>query len=330
MAFNAAIGEPMKAISHHQQLKTPPRRLHGIEAIGIVDLAAKLADDPLNDVGGPRHPRMSEVSKEKRHLVLECEDLSLQPTVSQGLSSSLPDPKPEGKLLFGVDVKEPGSQPQEALDASTRAFVEVAEVMLEILLPMADADLEGEPRKDFSAGTEERWISIHNEALKGITDVVSKREQEGLPVLGGFVWGEASQGDIVRGGIGTEEKRVAIAFNVDGLSIKQEVTAPARVELLSDLDKAFAVLSQSIDPLKDSVGSDMEFSAHSTVRSFPVEVEMSGAQDEAWSHGSCPGSLTRSRKGPSALVAPPAPNLACPQPLASVDLNGVRRLSSRM
>lgn len=316
MPLKPAIGESMKAVAHHQQLKAPPSSLNGIEPIGIIDLTAELADDSLDDVRGARHSRMIEVGKEKGHLVLEGEDLSLQPTISQGLSSSLPDPKPKAKLLFGVDVKEPGSQPQEDLDASTRTFVQIAEIMLEVLLPMAHAELQGKAREKLPAGAKEPRIAIDDKASERIADFVSEGVKHRLPVFRGFDRCETRQRDILRGGIGTEQKRVAVAFNVDGFPIKQQIAAPTGLEFLSDLHEAFAVLSQGIDPLEDSVGAHMEFAAHSAVGSFPIEVKMSGARDEArlvpdtlW------GSLSLCDKRCFTVMAPPALNLARPQPI---------------
>lgn len=315
MTFQPAVREPMKAVAHNQQLDAPPSCLGGLKAIGVINLAAELADDPLDDVRGPRHPWMIEVSKEEWHLILERQDLPLQPAVLKGLPPFLPHLKPEAELLFRGDIEQPGGQLQEALNSSARALVEIAEVVLEILLPVADTDLQGKPGKDLSAGAKECRISIHNEALKGIADFVSEREQQGLPVLRGFLWGEVSHGNIVRGGVGTEEKRVAVAFNVDGLSIEQQVTAPARLEFLSNLNEALAVLSQSIDPLKDAVGANMKVPSHGAVGSFPIEVEMSGAQDEAqFTSGVSLASFTLRRKGPLTVMTPPALNLARPQP----------------
>ena len=120
---------------------------------------------------------MIEVSKEEWHLVLERQDLPLQPAVLKGLPPFLPHLKPEAELLFRGDIEQPGGQLQEALNSSARALVEIAKVVLEILLPVADTDLQGKPGKDLSAGAKECRISIHNEALKGIADFVSDREQ---------------------------------------------------------------------------------------------------------------------------------------------------------
>ena len=99
MAFEPAVCEPMKAVSHNQQLKAPPSSLSGIEAVSVIDLATELTDDPLDNVGGARHPWMVKVGKEEIHLVLKGEDLPLQPAALKSLSLLLPDPKPEAKLF---------------------------------------------------------------------------------------------------------------------------------------------------------------------------------------------------------------------------------------
>lgn len=118
MSFKPAISKPMKAVSHDQQLKTPPGSLNGIEAIGVINLAAELTDDPLDDVVGARHCRMIKVGEEKRHLLLQGEDLPLKPRVAESLPPVLPDFKPEAELLVGVDIEEVAGQLQEGLDSS--------------------------------------------------------------------------------------------------------------------------------------------------------------------------------------------------------------------
>mgnify|MGYP001589094682 FL=1 len=95
MSLEPTICKPMKTITHDQQPQASPGRLRGLKAISVIDLAAELTDDPLDDVGSARHPRMIEMSEEKRELVLEGEDFLFQSTVLEGLPSLLPDLKPE-------------------------------------------------------------------------------------------------------------------------------------------------------------------------------------------------------------------------------------------
>jgi hypothetical protein len=54
VTFKPAISEPLKAVAHYQQLKAPPSVLDRIEPLGIIDLAAELADYSLDNVRGPR------------------------------------------------------------------------------------------------------------------------------------------------------------------------------------------------------------------------------------------------------------------------------------
>jgi len=116
MSFKPAISKPMKAVSHDQQLKTPPGSLNGIEAVGIIDLSAELTDDSLNDVGGARHRRMIEVGKEISHLLLKGEDLPLQPRGLERLPPVLPDFEPQAELFMGVDIEELGGQLHKGWD----------------------------------------------------------------------------------------------------------------------------------------------------------------------------------------------------------------------
>jgi hypothetical protein len=87
VTFKPAISEALKAVAHYQQLKAPPSVPDRIEPLGIIDLATELADYSLDNVRGPRHCQMIDVSKEKGHLVPAWEALSLQPTILQGLSA---------------------------------------------------------------------------------------------------------------------------------------------------------------------------------------------------------------------------------------------------
>jgi len=89
MTLKPAIGEPVEAVARNQQLDAPPGRLRGLKAVGVIDLRAELPDDPLDDVRGPWHPGMVQVSEEEGHFVLKGEDLPLQPTVLESLLSSL-------------------------------------------------------------------------------------------------------------------------------------------------------------------------------------------------------------------------------------------------
>ena len=93
MPVKPTIGEPMKTVAHHQQLNAPPSCFSGLKAVGVINLATKLANDSLDDVGCARHPGMIEMGEEKRELVLKGEALPLQSTVLEGLPSLLPEVK---------------------------------------------------------------------------------------------------------------------------------------------------------------------------------------------------------------------------------------------
>lgn len=325
MSFKATVCERMESVAHNQQFEAPPSSLSGIEAIGVIDLAAKLADNSLDDVGGARHPWMIQMGKEKRYLVLEGKDLPLQPAVLKASPLFLPDLKPEADLFFGSDIEDSGDKLHEGLNSSTRSRVEIAEVIVEELLHMAHAELERDTGKDLLAGTPHSPIPVNNQAFEGVTDLVLKASKHGLPGQGPLVSDKASQGDILSGGISTEQQRVVLALNEDGFPIEQEVATPRRLKLLGHLDEALTIKAQGIGPLKSVVGAHMQLSSHSSVGGFPIEVEMSGAQDEARCHR-CSRSITGSRKGTPALMTPPAANLACPQPLSCTDRDPVDRV----
>jgi len=148
---------------------------------------------------------MIEVGEEEIHLVLKREDLALQPTVLEGPSLGLPDLKPEGELLFGVEVKEPGGQIDEVLDSSTRSLVEVAEVVVEKLFHVAYAELQGDTREQFLASTPKSPISINDKAFEGVGEFASEALKQGLVVLRGFGGCQTGQGEILSDGIGAEE-----------------------------------------------------------------------------------------------------------------------------
>ncbi len=120
MSLEPTVCEPMKTIPHDQQPQASPSRSGVVKPIGVIDLATKLANDPFDDVGSARHPRMIEMSEEKRELVLEGEDFLFQSTVLEGLPSLLPDPKPEVPLGLGLDIEQPRGQSLESFDPFTQ------------------------------------------------------------------------------------------------------------------------------------------------------------------------------------------------------------------
>lgn len=315
MSVKATVSETMKPISHDQQPKTPPSCLGGFKAIGVINLATELADDPLNDVRSARHPRMVEVSEEKRQLVLKREDLLLQPTVLEGLPPLFPDPKPEVLLGLGFDIEQPKSQGLESFDSFTRSLVQVAEVVVEELPHVTHTELQRDSREDLLAGAPKPPIPVNDNSLKGITDFVSKALKHGFPVFRFLAGSEAGDGDVVGSGISAEQQGVVLTFNEDDFPIEQEVATPGGLKFLCHLDETFRVFSQGIDPLKDPVGAHMQLPAHSPVGGLLVEVETSGTQNEArFVTDASPCFLTLLRERPLTVMAPPAPNLARPQP----------------
>lgn len=115
-----------------------------------------------------------------------------------------------------------------------------------------------------------------------------------------------------------------LGLNIDGLAIHKEVATPARLKFLGDLNEALTVFSQGIDPLKHLIGAHMKLTAHSPVGSLPIEVKLSGTQDEAARCSSLLAGLTESLL---AISAPPAPHLACPQPAWGPNVEPVETIS---
>lgn len=328
MPFQATVSETMKAVAHNQKLQAPPRCLRGIEPIGVIDLSAKLTDDPLNDVRGAGHPRMIEMSEEKRELVLEGEDLLLKSTVLEGLPPLFPDLKPEVPLGLGLDIEQPKRQSLESFDSFTRSLVQVAEVVVEKLPHVAHAELQGDSGEYLLAGAPQPPVPINDNAFKGVTDFISEALKHRLPVLRSLAGGEAGDGNILGSGISAEQQGVVLALDEDDLPIEQQIAIPRGLKLLCHLDEAFAVLSQGIDPLKDAVGADMEFTSHGSVGSLPIEIEMSGAQDEAqFITDVSLRFLALLRERSLTVMTPPTPNLACPQPGSCLAADHVRGVS---
>ncbi len=188
-------------------------------------------------------------------------------------------------------------------------------------LSVTDTELQGKTREEPLASTPKSPIPIDDEAFEGIADLFCDGFEHSLPGLGGFFRGKAGHRDVLGSGVSTEQQRMMLAFNVDRFAVKQEIAAPRRLKFLGDLHKALGVFSQGIDPLKEPVGTHVEFTPHGSVGGLPIEVQMSGApDDDVWhSFGFC--SLTGIRKGTAAVITPPTPNLACPQPLTCTDGN---------
>lgn len=323
MSLEPTICEPMKAIPHDQQPQASPSRTGVVKPIGVIDLATKLANDPLNNVRGARHPWMVEVSEEERDLVLKGEDFLFQSTVLEGLPFLFPDLKPEIPLGLGFNIEQPKGQSLESLDSFARSLVQVAEVVVEELPHMAHTELQRDSGEELLAGTPKPPIPVNDKSFKGITDLVSEALKHRLPVVRFLAGSEAGDGDVLSGGISAEQQRVVLTFDEDSFSIEQEVATPRGLDLLCHLDEGFRVLSQGIDPLKDAVGTDMQLTAHGSVGGFPIKVQMSGTQDEAWGYGFRFRSLSGSRERTLALITPPASNLACPQPAPGTNRNAV-------
>lgn len=323
MSLQSTICKPMKTIPHDQQPQASPSRTGVVKPIGVINLATKLANDPLDDVGSTRHPWMVEMSEEKRELVLEGEDFLFQSTVLEGLPSLLPDLKPEVALGLGLDIEQPRGQSLESFDSFTRSLVQVAEVVVEKLPHVAHTELQGDSGEELLAGTPKPPIPINDNSLNGIADLVSETFKHRLPAVRFLAGSEAGDGDVLSGGISAEQQRVVLTLDEDSFSIEQEVATPRGFELLCHLDEAFRVFSQGIDPLKDAVGTHMQLTGHGSVGGFPIKVEMSGTRDEAWGHSFRFRSLTGGRERTLALITPPASNLACLQPALGTNRNPV-------
>ena len=323
MSLEPTICEPMKTITHDQQSQASPSRTGVVKPIGVINLATKLANDPLDDVGSARHPWMIEMSEKKRELVLQGKAFLFQSTVLESLPSLLPDLKPEVPLGLGFDIEQPKGQSLESFDSFTRSLVEVAEVVMEKLPHVAHTELQRDSGEEPLAGTPKAPIPVNDKSFKGITDFVSEALKHGLPVVRFLAGSEAGDGDVLGGGISAEQQRVVLSLNEDSLSIEQEVATPRGFNLLCHLDEGFRVFSQGIDPLKEAVGTDMQLTAHGSVGSFSIKVQMSGTQDEAWGHSFRFRSVTRGRERTLALITPPASNLACPQPTLGANRNAV-------
>jgi hypothetical protein len=267
---------------------------------------------------------MIEVSEEIRELVLKGEDFLLQPTVLEGLPSLLPDLKPEVPLGLGLNIEQPRGQSLESFDSFTRSLVQVAEVVVEKLPHVAHTELQRDSGEELLAGTPKPPIPINDKSFKGITDLVSEALKHRLPVVRFLAGSEAGDGDVLSGGISAEQQRVVLTFNEDDFPIEQEIATPGRLKLVGDLDEAFAVRAQGIDPLKNVIGAHVQFTPHSSVGGFSIEVQMSGAQDETTGEGLFPMRLTESFL---TVLAPPTSKPARPQPLRRADFDTVKAVS---
>lgn len=323
MSPEPTICKPMKTIPHDQQSQASPSRTGVVKPIGVANLTTKLANGSLDDVGSARHPRMVEMSEEKRELVLEGEDFLFQSAVLESLPSLLPDLKPEVPLRMRFDIEQSNRQSLEGFDSFTRSLVQVAEVVMEKLPHVAHTELQRDSGEELLASTPKSPIPINDNSLKRITDFISKALKHGFPVVRFLAGGEAGDGDILSSGINANQQRVMLTLDEDSLSIEQEVATPRGFKLLCHLDESFRVFSQGIDPLKGAVGTDMQLTAHGSVGGFPIKVQMSGTQDEAWRHSVPFRSLTGGRERTLALITPPAPNLACPQSAVGKNRNAV-------
>jgi len=193
---------------------------------------------------------------------------------------------------------------------------------------MTDTELQGKTREEPLASTPKSPIPVDDEAFEGIADLFCDGFEHSLPGLGGFFRGKAGHRDILGSGVSTEQKRMMLAFNVDCFTVKQEIAAPRRLKFLGDFDKALGVFSQGIDPLKEPVGTHVEFPPHSSVGGLPIEVQMGGAQDEApFIPHMARRCLVRCRECLLTVMTPPTLNLACAQPLSGSGPDDVGSMS---
>jgi len=127
MAMNSTTRETMEAIAHNQESEHPPSRSDGLEAISVINFTRELADDALNDVGGPRHVGTGKMHPEVRELSLEVSHGLSQAVVEESRALLLPFLTQHGHVLLTGSVAQAVAEVVERFHQGAGAVVEVAQ-----------------------------------------------------------------------------------------------------------------------------------------------------------------------------------------------------------
>ena len=300
----------MEAIAHDQELEHPPSRSDGLEAIGIIDLTRELTNDALDDVAGPGHSGMSEVHPEVWEFSLEVPHGLSQSVVEESRALSLPFLAQHGRVLSTAGIAQAMAEGVERLHQGSGAVVEVAQPMVQRTHHVSDAELLRECREDLVGSGPEGGVFIQDQAFHGVGQAFGEM-QDPLPSSEVLVAEEPSQRDVLGRGIRSQAEGILHPSDVDGLPIGQEIPAPMRPELGSNLGEGLALSSQGLYPGKDGVWLQAEFAAHRTVGGFGIEVTVDrlllegfaelGGVDKRLPAALTPVSLDRQRGFPSNL-----------------------------
>lgn len=176
--------------------------------------------------------------------------------------------------LFHIwGIKDLMSHLQKLLHASCTALVLVTKMIAKKVLYMTDTQLNRDSREDPADCSPKTQIPIHDKALQGIMDSVSKGDKDRLPTLSVLTSRKLGHGNILAMDIGGEKKGILFALDEDGLPIRQKVTSPSGLQFLGYLLKAFTVSTQLINPPKGYQRGDFQLSPHTPIRRFLSEIE---------------------------------------------------------
>jgi hypothetical protein len=241
MSSISTTAERRKPITHDQKLQRIPGCLKRFKPIRIINLPRKVSNDPFDDVIGSRHPRVKEMRTGIGNLFPKREKLGSQSTDFPGPSMTLKNIHLLTPLLHIWGIKDLMSHLQKLLHASSTALVLVAKMIAEKILHMADTQLNRDSGKDPDGCSPRAQIPIHDKALQGIMNSVSKGNKDRLPTLSVFTSREFGHRNILAMDIRGKEKGMLFAPDQDGLSMRQKITSPSGPQFLGYLLKAFTV-----------------------------------------------------------------------------------------
>jgi hypothetical protein len=264
----------MKPIIHNQKLQRIPGRTKRFKAIRIMNLSRKVSDDSFDDVIGSRHLWVKEMRTGIGDLFQEGEKLGSQSTDSPCPSMTLKKIHLLAPLFHIWGIKDLMSHLQKLLHVSSATFVLVAKMIAEKVFHMTDTELNGNSGKDPADCSPKAQIPIHDKALQGIMDSVSKGDKDRLPTLSVFASRELGHRNILAMDIRSQKKSMLLALDEDGLSIRQKVTSPHGFQFLSHLFKTLTISPQLVNPPKGCQGGDPQLSPYSPIRRFFGEIEL--------------------------------------------------------
>jgi len=274
MAGKPTAGERMEAIIHDEKFQGVPCCLLGFKSIRIGNLPTQLPDNSLDDVIRPRHPRVIQMRPKIRKLSLQEAHHCPQPPALKRSATGSIVLKGMVPLRLVFHIQQLASRLQKGPGLVFGNLQLIPYVVAQKALHMSHTELKRDRGVQELAGLHKAQISINNQALERVAQGPLDTPQGGHPGLRIFTGMEAGIRNIVSAHISGEEESVFDPFHKDTLPIRQKISRPLRLEFVSYLLKALALLSQLLDPPPGGMGINVQLSAHSSIGCFFRKIQI--------------------------------------------------------